>query len=205
MSDLSNIELNYKEIINTVTSNMCKLFVRRGYTDMNLETCKLDDNIIKEIHSNKTSNFTMNNMKISIQILNQEVKNISSNSPIDDYLSKNLDYHKFLIVRSFAKKTYKQVTNDYVNCEIFSIHEFLEDIPSKLFIPMHEIIRGAPKEELLNTFAIKELGRIYSTDMMARYYGAVLNDVFRISRPNITSGNSIYYRVVVPGSLEVFN
>ena len=205
MSDLSNIELNYKEIINAVITNICKLFVRREYTSIDIDTCKLDDTVIKEIHANKTSNFELWGKKISINILNQEVKNISSKSPIDEYLSKNLEYHKFLIVRNFAKKTYKQVTSEYINCEIFSIHEFLEDIPAKLFIPEHKIIRGELKEELLNTFAIKELGRIYSTDMMARYYGAVINDVFRISRFNITSGNSIYYRVVIPGSLEIFN
>ena len=205
MSDLSNVEINYKEIVNTVLSNLCKLFVRREYTDMTIETCSLEDSIIKEIHSSKMANFTLGDKKISINILNQEVKNISSNSPIDDYLSKNLDHHKFLIVRYFAKKTYKQVTSDYINAEIFSIHEFLEDIPSKMFIPEHKIVRGDEKNELLNTFAIKELGRLYSTDMMARYYGAVLNDVFRISRPNVNSGISVYYRVVIPGSLEIFN
>ena len=74
-----------------------------------------------------------------------------------------------------------------------------------MFIPSHTIMRGADKEELLNTFSIKELGRIYSTDMMARYYGAVINDVFRIKRPNITSGFSIYYRVVIQGSLDIFS
>lgn len=40
---------------------------------------------------------------------------------------------------------------------------------------------------------------------MARYYGAKLNDVFRIIRPNINSGTSIYYRLVIPGSMDVFN
>jgi DNA-directed RNA polymerase subunit H (RpoH/RPB5) len=61
------------------------------------------------------------------------------------------------------------------------------------------------REELLKSFALKELGRIHSTDMMARYYGAKINDVFRIERPNINSGISIYYRVVIPGNLEIFS
>ena len=46
----------------------------------------------------------------------------------DDYLNKNLDHHKFLIVKSFSKKTYSQVVKDYKNAEIFTIYEFLEDI-----------------------------------------------------------------------------
>ena len=94
MSDLSNIELNYKEIINAVLTNICKLFVRREYTGsemgIDIDTCKLDDTVIKEIHANKTSNFELWGKKISINILNQEVKNISSKSPIDEYLSKNI-------------------------------------------------------------------------------------------------------------------
>ena len=31
------------------------------------------------------------------------------------------------------------------------------------------------------------------------------DDVFRIIRPNINSGTSIYYRLVIPGSMEVFS
>ena len=205
MPELPNIELNNKEILNTILTNLSKLFVRRGYTDIDMDTFQLDKNIFTDINDNKIATFTLGDKKISINILNQEIKNISNKSPIDDYLSKNIDYHKFLIVREFAKKTYKQVTTNYINSEIFKYNEFLEDIPSKMFIPSHTIMRGAEKEELLNTFSIKELGRIYSTDMMARYYGAVINDVFRIKRPTITSGFSIYYRVVIPGSLDIFS
>ena len=197
MSELSNIEMKNTELISTVLLNIGKLFNRRGYSD-------IPDDIIKEIHTNKMANFKLGTKKISINIMNQDVKNISSNSPIDEYLSNNIDYHKFLIVKYFAKKTYKQINSDYKNTEIFSIYELLEDIPSKLFIPTHTLIVDKDREELLKTFTLKEFGRIYSTDMMARYYGAKVNDIFRIERPNINSGISIYYRIVVPGSLEIF-
>ena len=197
MSELSNIEMKNTELISTVLLNLEKLFKRRGYGD-------IPDDIIKEIQINKMANFNLGSMKFSINIMNQDVKNISSNSPIDEYLSNNIDYHKFLIVKYFAKKTYKQIYSEYKNTEIFSMYELLEDIPSKLFIPTHKLIVDKDREELLKTFTIKEFGRIYSTDMMARYYGAKLNDIFRIERPNINSGISIYYRIVVPGSLEIF-
>ncbi len=39
---------------------------------------------------------------------------------------------------------------------------------------------------------------------MARYYGAKLNDVFRIIRPNISCGTAIYYRLVITGTMEFF-
>ena len=92
-----------------------------------------------------------------------------------------------------------------MNAEIFNIADFMEDIPNKIYIPEHNIITQDEKQELLDTFSSKELGKIYSTDIMARYYGGKLNDIFRIKRPNISSGYSIYYRVVVPGSLEIFS
>lgn len=200
MSDLSNVEMKYTEVVNTVLNNIGKMFIRRGYTQD-----VLDDSTIKEIQTNKTVNFKLNDMKYSINIQNQELKNISSNSPTDEYLSKNIDHHKFVIVKSFTKKTYKQIYGEYKNAEIFAIHELLEDIPSKQFIPRHTLVVDTDREELLNTFSLKELGRINSTDMMARYYGAKVNDVFRIERPNINSGISVYYRVVIPGNLEVFS
>lgn len=200
MADLSNVEMKYSEVVSTVLGNLSKLFIRRGYTETELET-----DVVKEIQANKMTNIKLSDYKISINIVNQEIKNISSNSPTDEYLSKNIDHHKFLIVKDFTKKTYKQITTEYKNAEIFAIHELLEDIPSKQFIPTHTLLKGDDREELLNSFALKELGRINSTDMMARYYGAKINDVFRIERPNINSGISIYYRVVIPGNLEIFS
>ena len=199
MSDLLNIEMKNTEVIDILLLNIGKMFIRRGYTNT-----QLPNDIIKEIHLNKMANFILNTKKMSINILNQDVKNISSNSPIDEYLSKSIDTHKFIIVKNFAKKTYKQINSEYKNSEIFLFHEFLEDIPSKQYIPSHELIVNEERDELLKTFALKEFGKIYSTDMMVRYYGAKINDIFRIERPNINSGISIYYRIVIQGNLDIF-
>jgi len=200
MTELSNVEMKNKEINETILINLNKLFIRRGYM-----TSMFDNSIIKEIETNKVSNFKLEDKKFSINIMNQEIKNISSNSSSDEYLSQNLDTHKFLIVKTFSKKTYKQVNDEYVNAEVFNISELLEDIPSKNYIPEHTLINDEDRLELLETFASKDLGKIYSTDMMVRYYGGKINDIFRIKRPNISSGYSIYYRIVVQGSLDIFN
>ncbi len=200
MSELSNVELNLKEIINIVTKNIALMFYRRNY----MKNKTFSDKIIENLINDKTFSFEIDGNKYNINIFMQDVKNISGGSPIDDYLNKNIDHHKFLIVKSFSKKTYSQVVKDYKNAEIFTIYEFLEDIPAKEFIPEHILLKDDDKKELLETFGLNELGRINSTDIMARYYGAKLNDVFRIIRPNINSGTSIYYRLVIPGSMDVF-
>jgi DNA-directed RNA polymerase subunit H (RpoH/RPB5) len=200
MSELSTVELNQKEMIQIIITNIGKMFKRRNY----MKEDKFSDKINQQLISDKIYNFELDGKKYSINIMIQDIKNISGGSPVDDYLSKNLDYHKFLIIKSFSKKTYQQITKDYRNAEIFTIYNFLEDIPAKEFIPEHILLNQDEKKELLDSFGINELGRIYSTDIMARYYGAKINDIFRIIRPNISSGTAIYYRVVIPGSLDVF-
>ena len=201
MSELSNVELNLKEIITIITKNIGLMFYRRNY----MKNKSFSEKILENLISDKMYNFEVDGVKHSINIIMQDIKNISNNSPTDDYLNKNIDHHKFIIVKSFSKKTFTQVTKEYKNAEIFTIFEFLEDIPAKEFIPEHNLLNADDKKELLESFGLNELGRLYSTDIMARYYGAKLNDVFRIIRPNINSGTSIYYRLVIPGSLEVFN
>jgi DNA-directed RNA polymerase subunit H (RpoH/RPB5) len=200
MSELSNVELNNKEMIKIIITNLGKMFYRRNYI-------KFDDfseTISDALMNDKQVNFEVDDKKYSINLFIQDVKNISSGSPVDDYLSKKIDHHKFLLVKSFSKKTYMQVNKEYKNTEIFTIYEFLEDIPAKDFIPEHILLNADEKNELLDSFGLNELGRIYSTDIMARYYGAKLNDVFRIIRPNISCGTSIYYRLVVTGTMEFF-
>ncbi len=200
MAELSNVELNFKEVINIVVKNIGLMFHRRNY----MKSKSFSDKVIEHLNNDKLYNFEIDNNKYSINIINQDVKNISNGSPIDDYLNKTIDTHKFLIVKSFSKKTYSQIIKDYKNVEIFTLFEFLEDIPAKEFIPEHILLNDDEKKELFESFGLNELGRIYSTDIMARYYGAKYNDVFRIIRPNLNSGTSIYYRFVVPGNMDIF-
>ncbi len=200
MSELSNVELNIKEMVAIILSNIGKMLHRRGMIKHNY----LPEKVIESILSDKMHNFTLDDHKLSISIFNFDVKNISSNSTIDEYISKNSEYYKFIIVKSFTKKTYSQITKEYKNSEIFTTFELLEDIPSKEFIPEHNILNDEEKTELTASFGLNELGRIYSTDIMARYFGAKINDVFRIIRPNINSGTSIYYRLVIIGSMDIF-
>lgn len=131
MSELSNVELNLKEIINIVSKNIALMFYRRNYMKNKTFSDKIIDNLIND----KIFSFEIDDKKYNINIIMQDIKNISSGSPIDDYLNKNIDTHKFIIVKNFSKKTYSQIVKDYKNAEIFTIYDFLEDIPAKEFIP----------------------------------------------------------------------
>ena len=196
MDDLDNVEMNQPEITRTVILNIAKMFNKRGY----IKNDTISDNITKEILDNKLFSFEIDGSKLSINFVNTHLKNIQSGTPLDDYLSKHLDYIKIVVVKSFSKKVYKQILENYKNAEIFNVHELLEDISSKNFIPEHKILSNEDKTELSKFYNLKDLAKIYISDMMSRYYGAKLNDVFRIKRPNLNSGNSIFYRIVIQGN-----
>ena len=78
----------------------------------------------------------------------------------------------------------------------------IHDLCSKHFIPEHKILNDEDKSELLKRFKLNEFSRIFNYDVMARYYNAKVNDIFKILRPNITSGYSVFYRVVVNGKID---
>jgi DNA-directed RNA polymerase subunit H (RpoH/RPB5) len=186
---------NNKELLDILILNVEKMLQRRKlikkFTDSQYNDLKTDKMIyIDEPH------------KVSINIINNIITNISSGSNVDDYCSKKIDYNKFIFVKSFNKKVFKQINTNYKNVEIFFVDEFYEDISTKDIIPEHILLNDEEKKELLESFKITELSKIHTTDMMSRYYGAKINDIFKIKRYNINSGISTAYRVVIKGSVD---
>ena len=196
-----NVELNSKEINNIVCLNILKMLHRRKLIDdINTVYNEISEHInqkaIIEFKLNDTSN-------CSIYTINTKLNSITLKTPVDEYLSNNITVHKIVILKDAAKKVLKQIQNDYKNAEFFFEHEMLEDIPSKIFIPEHILLNEEEKNELLTKFSENELSNILDVDMMARYYNAKNGDVFKIIRPSIVAGNSIFYRKVIYGSLDV--
>ena len=189
---MNNTEKIYESI-----KNILKLFNNRKYfiTDNQDKIEK----IVQDIKNNGVANITDDNIKISIYYKDVELKNISSGSELDDHLSKNTEFIKFILLKEFSRKVYKQV-NEYNNTYIFHIFEMLEDIPSKNIIPDHQLLLKENIEELKKVYDINYFPKIYNTDMMSRYYGAKVGDIFRIKRLNLNSGVSTYYRRVVNDS-----
>jgi DNA-directed RNA polymerase subunit H (RpoH/RPB5) len=196
-----NVQLNTKEINQTIVENVLKLLERREKIDSwEAEYKKLSSDL-----ETKTSFELMLNdkTKYGIYIVNAKLTTIVSGTPLDQYLSNNIDIHKFIIIKEVLKKVVKQIMNEYKNAEFFFESEMLEDIPSKDIIPKHEILKSDEKKELLTKYSETELSRILTTDIMCRYYGGKVGDIFKITRPSYTAGYSIFYRKVVTGSLDL--
>lgn len=196
-----NVEYNNKEINHIVMENVLKMLERRSLIkSWSDEYKKLGDDLATkstfQIQLTDKTNY-------SIYLVNAKLTSIVQGTPLDDYLSNNIDIHKIVIARDVAKKVVKQIVGEYKNAEFFFESEMLEDIPSKVFIPEHQLMNSEEKAELLDKFSEAELARILLTDIMARYYGAKIGDIFRIIRPSFTAGKNIFYRRVVNGSWDI--
>ena len=196
-----NVEYNNKEINQIVMENVLKMLERRklikSWED---EIKKLGDNL-----TTKTS-FTIqlsDKSNYGIYLINAKLTSIVQGTPLDEYLSNNIDIHKIIIARDVAKKVVKQIVSDYKNAEVFFESELMVDIGTITFIPNHQLLTKEEKDELLSKVPERNLAYIFTTDRMAREYNAVQGDIFRIIRPSIVAGKSIFYRRVVNGSWDL--
>jgi len=195
-----NIEYNNIELMEEVLKNTLKMLERRHLiTSWEEELKKLDINensIIYDI-------FLHNNLHYSIYLLNTPLTTIVNGSHLDEYLSQDINSHKIVIGKNISKKLAKQLYQDYQNTEFFFENEMLEDIPSKIIIPEHQLLIKEEKEELLSKISENNLGKIFLFDMMTRYYNAKIGDIFRIIRKSNVAGYSIYYRKVINSPIDL--
>jgi DNA-directed RNA polymerase subunit H (RpoH/RPB5) len=195
-----NVEYSSKEVAGIVLHNAFLMLVRR-------KNFNKIDKIFEElkptfIEKGQVDFKDDNNNKFSIMLSTGKLASVGQDPELDSYLKTNLDVHKIVIMREPSKKVIKQIMTEYPNAESFIEHELMEDIPSKIYIPEHQLLSDEEKKNLLETFKENELAKINDTDVMSRYFAAKVGDIFRIIRPSITAGKNIFYRRVVTGNIN---
>jgi DNA-directed RNA polymerase subunit H (RpoH/RPB5) len=196
-----NVEYSTKELNKIVIENILNMLSRRKLLKSPTDALKklgedfLNKNIFEVTLDDKTV--------MSINLVNAKLSSIVQKTPLDDYLSNNVDVHKIIVCKDVAKKVVKQIVTEYKNAEFFFESEMLEDIPSKLFMPEHQLLVEDERKELFEKYSEAELARMFVSDMMARYYNAKIGDIFRIIRPSFTAGKNVFYRRVVNGSWDI--
>ena len=153
----------------------------------------------------KTSDiFELKKQKIRINVISSKLNSINKGSPLEDFLLEDTSFHKIIVVPKLTKKIVKQIkSTSHYNAEIFNEYELLEDISKKVIIPKHILLAEDEKNKILKKYKYSELSKIFDTDIMARYYSMQPNDIVKIIRPSINSGECVFYRHVVPGKNDL--
>lgn len=79
----------------------------------------------------------------------------------------------------------------HVEVEIFYIDELVFNITKHHYVPQHILLSKKEANIIYKAYGI-DLPLLYKDDIISRYYGAKLNNIFKIIRPN-----NIYYRKIV--------
>jgi DNA-directed RNA polymerase I, II, and III subunit RPABC1 len=116
-------------------------------------------------------------------------------------MQKNGVKQSIIVVKNSITAFAKQVFIDAkpLQIEYFKENELLVDKLSHVLVPKHELLEEDEKKELLKIYKLKEtqLPKIFSSDPISKYFGAKKGQVFKITRNSESSGEYIYYRIVI--------
>lgn len=193
-------KLNQKKII---IKNLLKMFISRKL----LENEKMD-----EIYNNLIKNYLEQSF-IDIDLVTVEGKQvkilvtfiesrITSFKKIEDIEKKIKNGKKnIFIVNQIQNKIWQELVKNDI--EVFFYHDFMINLIDHDFVPPHYLLTNDEKEKFLSVHNnnSNKLPKLLLYDPVVRYYKGNVGDIFKIVRPSITSGNNIYYRVVVNSPL----
>ena len=197
----NDIVISKKNKIEIVIKTICRILIERKST-----TSSLDD-IFNKIKNNINDDeiiFTIDNKKYAIKFISSFLTTIKKEVSIENFLDKNVDAHKFVIINKLSDRAIKQIL-EYANTEVFTIDELLIVIIDHNLVPPHYLLSQEEKELYFSTFNHhpRDMKKILVNDPVARFYNAKVGDLFKIIRPSITSGKDIDYRIVIPGEIKI--
>lgn len=188
--------INQKKII---CKNILHMFSERKLLEKN-NIEKIYNNIIKSDKELSTFEIKLLDNKIlSVNFIEFKITSLKKIDNIEKII--NNGKHNLFVIKNIQKKIWEQLIN--YNIEVFFKYELMVNIIDHELVPEHTILTEEENKELHKSYICtnKQLPKIQIYDIISRYYNAKLKDVFKIKRKNISSGYSIYYRVVIPGSL----
>lgn len=201
---LMAIEVSNKDTVDIVILNVIKMLSNRGVVK------DVEEEYRKYIKKNRPDDMIYKIGQFMIKFVFQKITTINKAIDIIDFLKENEDLNKILIVKNVNKKAYKQII-EYSKTEVFWEHEFMFNLIDHHYIPKHELledkyINGDEKFFDIYLTSKKKCPKIEVTDPVARYYNMKPGQIVKITRPSITAGYDISYRIVVNSSInKLFN
>jgi DNA-directed RNA polymerase I, II, and III subunit RPABC1 len=197
----NDIVINRKTKIEIVIKTLCRILVERKYTKSSI------NEIFMGLHNKINDDeilFSLDDKKYGIKFISSFLTTIKKEISIENFLDKNQDAHKFIIINKLSDRAIKQIL-EYQNTEVFTIDELLIVIIDHNLVPPHYLLSTEEKDLYFSTFNHhpRDMKKILVNDPVARFYGAKVGDLFKIIRPSITSGKDIDYRLVIPGEIKL--
>ena len=210
--DTNDIIINNKKQIEIALKTICRIIHERKYTTKTISEIfskikpNITDNILLNIEdiNNDEILFSIDDKKYGIKFISNFLTTIKKEVSIENFLTKNLDIHKFIIINKLSDRAIKQIL-EYQNTEVFTLDELLIVVIDHHLVPPHYLLTTQEKEEYFTTFNHhpRDMKKILVNDPIAKFYGAKVGDLFKIIRPSITSGKDIDYRIVIPGEIKI--
>lgn len=197
---------------NIILTNVVKMLTARGL----LDDSKLNEHIkrtLANVKDDDTCNILLdhphdkfNHYKI-VLLFGQRISTFSKTSPIGEYILKNTDEYKIIIVEEISRrKIFELQKNPFYNdrIEIFMEKELMLNLIEHIYIPKCNLLSIDDSKKVVDEYYSqkKNFPKIFLSDPLSRYYHAQLGQLFRIIHPSETSGFSICYRVVVNDILQ---
>jgi DNA-directed RNA polymerase I, II, and III subunit RPABC1 len=196
-----DIIINKNDKIHTVIKTLCRIISERKYSNKSLK--EIFDKL-KPLINDDQMLFTIDDKKFGIKFVSNFLTTIKKEASIENFLEKNSDVHKFVIINRLSDRAIKQVL-EHKNTEVFTMDELLIVVIDHYLVPQHILLSPEEKENYLTTFnhQIRDMKKILLNDPIAKFYGAKVGDMFKIIRPSITAGKDIDYRIVIPGEIKL--
>ena len=196
-----DIIINKNDKIQTVIKTLCRIISERKYSNKSLK--EIFDKIKPLINDDQLV-FTIDDKKFGIKFVSNFLTTIKKEASIENFLEKNADVHKFVIINRLSDRAVKQIL-EYKNTEVFTMDELLIVVIDHYLVPQHILLSPDEKENYLTIFnhQIRDMKKILLNDPIAKFYGAKVGDMFKIIRPSITAGKDIDYRIVIPGEIKL--
>ena len=196
-----DIIINKNDKIQTVIKTLCRIISERKYSNKSLKEIFEK---LKPLINDDQILFTIDDKKFGIKFVSNFLTTIKKEASIENFLEKNADVHKFVIINRLSDRAVKQIL-EHKNTEVFTMDELLIVVIDHYLVPQHILLSSDEKENYLTIFnhQIRDMKKILLNDPIAKFYGAKVGDMFKIIRPSITAGKDIDYRIVIPGEIKL--
>jgi len=211
--DYTSIYKTDNEILDSIKENLIRmLFERNLINKENIENkvskIKNNKNDIFNIKFDNTKNYNSNfeDDEILIKVFNYNITSIAKGSEIQEFIIKNINKYKILIVNDITEKSInslKQLSNikkeeNGSNLEIFTFFELsfivIDNILQPKFIPLNKDEEQQFLEEY-PTIKKKDLKIILNNDPVSKFYNFKTNNIIKVIRTTPV-GMSFEYKLV---------